>query len=140
MNKENSETHFNGVGVEIELNGDAFLTIKESLTRIGVESKRDKTLYQSCHILHKRGRYAIVHFKELFQLDGNTTDISENDYGRRNKIVSLLDEWNLLNIIDERWTDEIDPINMVSISQIKIISHRDKSEWNLQQKYNIGKK
>lgn len=140
MKHENSQLHFGGVGIEIDLNGETFLTIKESLTRIGVESKRDKTLYQSCHILHKRGRYAIVHFKELFALDGNDTDISENDYGRRNKIVTLLQEWDLLTINDERWNDEVDPLPMVGISQIKIISHRDKSDWNLQQKYNIGKK
>lgn len=140
MQNKDSGNHFSNVGVEIDLaKDDCFLTIKETLTRIGIESKRDMTLYQSCHILHKRGRYAIVHFKELFKLDGNETNLNENDIGRRNKIVSLLVEWGLVKINDSRVVDNVlEPI--VGISQIKIIPHKDKSMWNLQPKYKIGKR
>jgi hypothetical protein len=116
---------------------DDFLKVRETLTRIGVASKKDKTLYQSCHILHKRGQYYIVHFKELFALDGKPTDISENDLSRRNAIVNLLEDWGLLTIVDKKQTETPEPI---FLSQVKIISHKEKSEWRLTPKYNIGKK
>jgi len=116
---------------------DDFLKVRETLTRIGVASKKDKTLYQSCHILHKRGQYYIVHFKELFALDGKPTDISENDLSRRNAIVNLLEDWGLLTIVDKKQTETPEPI---FLSQVKIISHKEKSEWQLTPKYNIGKK
>lgn len=113
-----------------------FLKIKETLTRIGVASKKDKVLYQSCHILHKQGRYFIVHFKELFALDGKETNFSDEDRARRNTIANLLAEWELLDLNDpERSAAEVAPV-----SQIKIISHRDKDDWNLVPKYSIGKK
>lgn len=128
---------FRGVGVEISIQEeDDFLKIKETLTRIGVSSRKDKTLYQSCHILHKQGRYAIVHFKELFLLDGKSANISENDIERRNKIVQLLEDWGLLKIITPwKETDVLSPIH-----QIKIISFSEKKDWGLVSKYNIGKK
>ena len=116
---------------------DDFLKVRETLTRIGVASKKDKTLYQSCHILHKRGQYYIVHFKELFALDDKPTDISENDLSRRNAIVNLLEDWGLLTIVDKKQTETPEPI---FLSQVKIISHKEKSEWQLTPKYNIGKK
>lgn len=116
---------------------DDFLKVRETLTRIGVASKKDKTLYQSCHILHKRGQYYIVHFKELFALDGKPTDISENDLSRRNAIVLLLQDWGLVKIVDMKQTETPEPI---FLSQVKIISHKEKSEWQLTPKYNIGKK
>ena len=113
-----------------------FLKVKETLSRIGVASKKDKTLYQSCHILHKQGKYYIVHFKQLFLLDGKQSDFSEDDRGRLNTIANLLDEWELVTLVDEdKSSDPIAPL-----SQIKIISHKEKSEWNLVAKYNIGKK
>lgn len=113
-----------------------FLKVKETLSRIGVASKKDKTLYQSCHILHKQGKYYIVHFKQLFLLDGKQSDFSEDDRGRLNAIANLLDEWELVTLVDEdKSSDPIAPL-----SQIKIISHKEKSEWNLVAKYNIGKK
>lgn len=115
---------------------DDFLKVRETLTRIGVASKKDKTLYQSCHILHKQGKYYIVHFKELFSLDGKPTDISENDIARRNTIVNLLQDWDLLNIVNPKKVEE--PV--VSLSQVKILSHKEKDEWQLVPKYNIGKK
>lgn len=115
---------------------DDFLKIKETLTRIGVASKKEKTLYQSCHILHKQGKYYIVHFKELFSLDGKPTDISENDISRRNTIVNLLEDWELLKIVNKEKTK--DPT--VSLSQIKILPYKEKDEWNLVPKYNIGAK
>jgi hypothetical protein len=115
---------------------DDFLKVKETLTRIGVASKKEKTLYQSCHILHKQGKYYIVHFKELFALDGKPTDISENDISRRNTIVNLLEDWELLKIVDKKRTEE--PI--VSLSQIKILPYKEKDDWNLVPKYNIGSK
>ncbi len=122
---------------EIELNDDEdFLKIRETLTRIGIASRKDRTLYQSCHILHKRSRYYIVHFKELFALDGKPTNFSDNDLGRRNSIVNLLAEWGLLNLVDAKKTSE--PI--VPLGQIKIIAHKDKSDWDLVAKYNIGNK
>mgnify|MGYP003632187005 FL=1 len=134
MNEENDI--FEGLGVEIGLKTqDDFLKIKETLTRIGVSSRKENKLYQSCHILHKRGRYAIMHFKELFELDGLESNISDNDVGRRNTIVSLLEEWGLLNVIDPIEEDE----PKANIKQIKIISHKDKDDWELIPKYHIGK-
>jgi hypothetical protein len=115
---------------------DDFLKVKETLSRIGVASKKDKTLYQSCHILHKQGKYYIVHFKQLFLLDGKTSDFSEEDRGRVNTISNLLAEWGLVSLVVE--SKSKDPV--APLSQIKIISHREKSEWNLVTKYNIGKR
>lgn len=115
---------------------DDFLKVKETLTRIGLASKKDDTLYQSCHILHKQGRYYIVHFKELFALDGKPTDITENDIARRNTIANLLEEWELIELTNPHKT--VEPT--VSMSQIKIIPHKDKDNWNLVTKYSIGKK
>jgi len=123
--------------VEVTLNEpDDFLKIKETLSRIGVASKKEKTLYQSCHILHKQGKYYIVHFKQLFILDGKQSDFSDEDRGRLNTIANLLHEWNLANLVDEEKSK--DPVS--PLSQIKIISHKEKFEWNLVAKYNIGKK
>ncbi len=125
--------------VEITLQKpDDFLKIKETLTRIGVSSRKEKKLYQSCHILHKRGKYYIVHFKELFALDGLPTNLSDNDIGRRNTIASLLEEWELCEIVN--YDDKIENGPEVSINQIKIISHKEKDEWELWPKYHIGKK
>ena len=121
--------------VEIKLfEDDDFLKIKETLTRIGVSSRKENKLFQSCHILHKRGKYYIVHFKELFALDGLSSDITENDIARRNTIANLLEDWELLEIVDQEQTEE--PV--ASIAQIKIISHKEKSEWELCPKYHIG--
>lgn len=123
--------------IEVRLSEpDDFLKVKETLSRIGVASKKEKTLYQSCHILHKQGKYYIVHFKQLFLLDGKTSDFSEEDRGRVNTISNLLSEWDLVTLVDEGKSE--DPI--APLSQIKIISHKEKSEWNLVTKYNIGKK
>ena len=113
---------------------DDFLKIRETLTRIGVASRKDRTLYQSCHILHKRGKYYIVHFKELFALDGKESTISENDLARRNAIARLLEEWELLSIVDSTQTST----PLAPMSQIKVLPHKEKSEWNLIAKYNIG--
>jgi hypothetical protein len=114
---------------------DDFLKVKETLSRIGVASKRDKTLYQSCHILHKQGRYFIVHFKELFALDGKFADITDNDLQRRNVIAKLLQDWGLVTILQqERHSD------MAPLSQVKVLSFKEKGEWNIQTKYNLGKK
>ncbi len=113
---------------------DDFLKIRETLTRIGVASRKDKTLYQSCHILHKRGRYYLVHFKELFALDGKESSITENDLGRRNAIARLLEEWELLSIINSSQAQE----PLAPMSQIKVLPHKEKEEWNLIAKYNIG--
>lgn len=126
---------FNGFGVEVYIDENNFLKIKETLSRIGVLSKKDKTLYQSCHILHKQGRYVIIHFKELFGLDNKIHDISENDIARRNTIVNLLEDWELLEI---RNSDSC-KYPIVPINQIKILSFKEKSEYNLVSKYNIGK-
>jgi hypothetical protein len=123
--------------VEVKLkNAEDFLKIKETLSRIGVASKKDNTLYQSCHILHKQGKYYITHFKELFLLDGKTSDLDENDIARRNTIVSLLEEWGLLDVVS------IDKIRepQATLSQIKIIAFKEKNEWTLVPKYTIGKK
>ena len=116
---------------------DDFLKVRETLTRIGVASKKEQTLYQSCHILHKKGQYYIVHFKELFALDGKPTDITENDLARRNAIVKLLQDWGLLDVVRKQQIEVPEPI---FLSQIKIISHKEKSEWQLVPKYNIGGK
>jgi hypothetical protein len=126
---------FNGFGIEVFIDENDFLKIKETLSRIGVLSKKDKTLYQSCHILHRQGRYAIIHFKELFGLDNKTHEISENDIARRNTIVNLLQDWELLEIrnLDKSKSP------LVPISQIKILSYKEKHEYNLVSKYNIGK-
>ena len=113
---------------------DDFLKIRETLTRIGVASRKDKTLYQSCHILHKRGQYYLVHFKELFALDGKESSITENDLARRNAIARLLEEWDLLSILDE----EQSSTPLAPMSQIKVLPHKEKPEWNLVAKYNIG--
>lgn len=115
---------------------DDFLKVKETLTRIGVASKRDMKLYQSCHILHKQGRYYIVHFKELFALDGKPASISEEDYGRRNTIVKLLDEWGLVESVTP--VTALEPLT--PLSQIKVIPHKEKTQWELVAKYNIGRK
>ena len=120
--------------VEVKLNQpDDFLKVRETLTRIGVASRSENKLYQSCHILHKQGRYYIVHFKELFLLDGKESNLSENDMQRRNKITKLLSDWGLLNIVDDQMVEDLS-----SISQIKIIPHRDKANWELIPKYSIG--
>lgn len=112
---------------------DDFLKVRETLTRIGVSSRRDNTLYQSCHILHKQGRYFIVHFKELFLLDGKKSNLEENDIMRRNTIAILLQDWGLVDIQNKDMVKDSAPMR-----QIKIISHKDKINWNLQPKYNIG--
>ena len=123
--------------LEIRLkNEDDFLKVKETLTRIGVASRKDRTLYQSCHILHKRGKYYIVHFKELFALDGKSTDFEENDLGRRNAIARLLEEWDLVEIVNPEQSE----YPLAPLYQIKIISYREKDDWELTAKYNIGKK
>jgi len=123
--------------VEVKLNNqDDFLKIRETLSRIGVASKKDKTLYQSCHILHKQGKYYIVHFKELFLLDGKNSDFSDEDKGRRNTIANLIHEWELADLVDPKKSEN--PV--APLSQIKIISHKEKDEWNLVTKYTIGKK
>ena len=124
--------------VEVTLTeADDFLKVRETLTRIGVASKKDKTLFQSCHILHKQGKYYIVHFKELFALDGKPTDLTENDLSRRNAIAKLLQDWGLIKVVVATQIDVPAPI---FISQIKIISHKEKNEWQLVPKYNIGAK
>ena len=130
----NTEDIFRGNGIEIFLSKpDDFLKIRETLTRIGVASKKDNTLWQSTHILHKQGRYAIMHFKELFILDGKDSDLTENDIERRNTIVKLLIDWKLATI------RELDLIRyQAPLSQIKIIPYKDKDNWNLEAKYSIG--
>lgn len=123
--------------VEVKLNEpDDFLKIRETLSRIGVASKKDRTLYQSCHILHKQSRYYITHFKELFLLDGKASNFTDEDKARRNTIANLLDEWELCDLVDESKTEN--PV--APLSQIKIISHKEKNEWTLITKYSIGKK
>jgi hypothetical protein len=123
--------------VEVKLaEEEDFLKVRETLTRIGVASRKDRTLYQSCHILHKQGKYYIVHFKELFALDGKPTNFAEEDIARRNTIANLLTEWGLITLVDPIKTEE--PV--APLSQIKIISYKDKDAWELITKYNIGKK
>tara|TARA_X000000950_G_scaffold213245_1_gene256485 strand:+ start:1407 stop:1841 length:435 start_codon:yes stop_codon:yes gene_type:complete len=114
---------------------DDFLKVRETLTRIGVASRKEKKLYQSCHILHKQGRYFIVHFKELFALDGKYANITQNDLQRRNRIAHLLADWGLIQIKDQESIADIAPLN-----QIKVIAFKDKTDWTLEAKYNIGKK
>ena len=122
--------------VEVILNEpDDFLKVRETLTRIGVASRKEKKLYQSCNILHKQGRYFIVHFKELFALDGKHANLTVNDVQRRNRIVRLLLDWGLVTVVDEDRILDIAPLN-----QIKVLAYKDKSDWILEQKYNIGKK
>jgi len=122
--------------VEVSLTQpDDFLKVRETLTRIGVASRKEKKLYQSCHILHKQGRYYIVHFKELFALDGKATNLSLNDVQRRNRIIKLLYDWGLISVIDESKIEDIAPLN-----QIKVLAFKEKDEWFLESKYNIGRK
>jgi len=122
--------------VEVRLNHpDDFLKVRETLTRIGVASRGEKKLYQSCHILHKQGKYFIVHFKELFLLDGKTSDFSPNDVQRRNRITKLLSDWGLVDVVLEESIEDLAPIN-----QIKILPYKEKAEWNLIPKYSIGSK
>ena len=123
--------------IEVSLNEqDDFLKVRETLTRIGVSSRKERVLYQSCHILHKQGRYYIVHFKELFALDGKPSNITENDIQRRNAIANLLEEWGLVKILNPRLLED----NIAPLHQIKIISFKEKNDWELIAKYNIGKK
>tara|TARA_Y100000296_G_scaffold73509_1_gene91066 strand:+ start:129 stop:506 length:378 start_codon:yes stop_codon:yes gene_type:complete len=122
--------------VEVGLKSDDdFLKVRETLTRIGVASRKDRTIYQSCHILHKQGRYYIVHFKELFALDGKQTNFSDNDKARRNTIANLLAEWGLVSLKDTNSQEPVAPL-----SQIKVLPYKEKDEWTLTAKYNIGKK
>jgi hypothetical protein len=114
---------------------DDFLKVRETLTRIGVASRKEKKLYQSCHILHKQGKYYIVHFKELFALDGKHANLTVNDVQRRNRIVRLLFDWGLISVVNEDLISDIAPLN-----QIKVLSYKEKNEWILETKYNIGKK
>ena len=122
--------------VEVTLNEpDDFLKVRETLTRIGVASRKEKKLYQSCHILHKQGRYYLVHFKELFALDGKKANLFENDVQRRNRVTQLLQDWGLVNIVESSKVNDSAPL-----SQIKVLSYKDKGDWTLESKYNIGKK
>ena len=122
--------------VEVTLSEpDDFLKVRETLTRIGVASRKEKKIYQSCHILHKQGKYYIVHFKELFALDGKKTNFSDNDLHRRNRIAKLLSDWGLISVVDEDKISDLAPLN-----QIKVLSFKDKSDWTLESKYNIGRK
>ena len=122
--------------VEVTLNEpDDFLKVRETLTRIGVASRKEKKLYQSCHILHKQGRYYIVHFKELFALDGKHANLTSNDVQRRNRIARLLADWGLIDVVKPDSVTDIAPLN-----QIKVLAYKDKGDWILEQKYNIGKK
>jgi hypothetical protein len=133
------DTTFKGLDslVEVELtDSQNFLKIKETLTRIGVASKKDQTLFQSCHILHKRGKYYIVHFKELFGLDGHEITFDEEDLARRNTITNLLEDWGLLRIVDQSKTEE--PVALMNT--IKVLNFKEKNEWKLIPKYNIGRK
>ena len=122
--------------VEVGLNEpDDFLKVRETLTRIGVASRKEKKIYQSCHILHKQGKYYIVHFKELFALDGKRTNLTLNDVQRRNRIIQLLCDWGLIEIINKEKIEDLAPLN-----QIKVLSFKEKQEWTLESKYNIGRK
>ena len=123
--------------VEVKLaEEEDFLKIKETLTRIGVASRKERKLYQSCHIFHKQGKYYIVHFKEMFLVDGKPSNFSDDDKGRRNKIIQLLQEWNLLKVVDPEKI--VEP--MATMNQIKIINHKEKNNWELEAKYNMGRK
>ena len=135
--EENNIVEWNPANMlEVTLNEpDDFLKIKETLTRIGVASRKDNKLYQSCHILHKQGRYFIVHFKELFLLDGKKSNLEENDVGRRNTIATLMSDWGLLTVVNKEQLQPTAPLR-----QIKIISFKDKNQWELCPKYNIGRK
>ena len=137
MAEENKIVEWNpNMMLEVTLNEpDDFLKVRETLTRIGVASRKDKKLYQSCHILHKQGRYFIVHFKELFLLDGKKSNLEENDIARRNTVATLISDWGLIEVVNPSKIDSIAPLR-----QIKIISFRDKDQWELCPKYNIGKK
>lgn len=129
-----SEDIFRGVGVKINLfDPDDFLKVKETLSRIGVSSNKTKTLYPSCHILHKRGQYAIVHFKELFKLDGKITNISDEDLARRNTICRLLDEWGLVDIVSKTEIED-----QLPVTSLKILSYHQKNQWTIIPKYTIG--
>jgi hypothetical protein len=122
--------------VEVSLaEPDDFLKVRETLTRIGVASRKEKKIYQSCHILHKQGRYYIVHFKELFALDGKHTNLSLNDIQRRNRIIQLLSDWGLITVVIPEKIEDVAPLN-----QIKVLSFKEKDEWTLESKYNIGRK
>jgi len=122
--------------VEVVLNEpDDFLKVRETLTRIGVASRKEKKIYQSCHILHKQGKYYIVHFKELFALDGKKTNLSLNDIQRRNRIIQLLSDWGLISIVDKDTISDLAPLN-----QIKVLAFKEKNDWTLESKYNIGRK
>src|SRR5210317_945579 len=122
--------------VEVVLNEpDDFLKVRETLTRIGVASRKDRKLYQSCHILHKQGKYYIVHFKELFALDGKNTNLSLNDVQRRNRIAQLLSDWGLITVVSSTKIADLAPLN-----QIKVLSFKEKNDWTLESKYNIGRK
>jgi hypothetical protein len=128
---------FQGLGVPIKLiNPEDFLKIKETLTRIGIASNKDKTLYQSCHILHKQGQYAVFHFKEMFLLDGKPSNFSEEDLSRRNTIANLLHDWELYDLVDEK--NSATPV--APLSQIKILKNGEKKDWKLVAKYTVGKK
>lgn len=128
---------FRGYGIPVNLKSEEnFLLVKETLTRIGIASKKEKTLWQSCHILHKRGQYSILHFKELFMLDGKSSNIDEKDIARRNTIALLLQDWDLLTIL----SPEVINDNVLDMGQIKVLSFKEKSEWNLENKYSIGNK
>lgn len=130
------EDIFRGNGIEVTISSpDDFLKIKETLQRIGVASKKSNTLWQSCHILHKQGKYAIMHFKELFLMDGKESDITDNDLDRRNTIAKLLQDWGLLKVVNATDIEYLAPL-----SQIKIIAYKDKKDWQLESKYSIGKK
>ena len=125
-----------GMMIEVLLNEpDDFLKVRETLTRIGVASRKEKKIYQSCHILHKQGKYYIVHFKELFALDGKHANLTVNDVQRRNRIVQLLADWGLIGIVDATKVQDIAPLN-----QIKVLPHKEKEDWILEAKYNIGSK
>ena len=122
--------------IEVTLNEpDDFLKVRETLTRIGVASRKEKKIYQSCHILHKQGRYFIVHFKELFALDGKHANLTQNDVQRRNRIIQLLSDWGLITVLNKSYIVDIAPLN-----QIKVLAYKEKNDWILETKYNIGKK
>ena len=122
--------------IEVTLNEpDDFLKVRETLTRIGVASRKEKKIYQSCHILHKQGRYFIVHFKELFALDGKHANLTQNDVQRRNRIIQLLSDWGLITVLNKSHITDIAPLN-----QIKVLAYKEKNDWILETKYNIGKR